>query len=66
MHESIRTADLDGFTLPALQDLYREVIDGIDYARAYRDWDELASLLVDRELVGAVIDERIRRLLGRD
>ena len=59
----IRSAAVRAEPLNVLQDWYVEVLDALGAARQRRDSREVVRLLVDRELLREVIDERVDDLL---
>lgn len=63
--EQIRSEQLEGYSLSVLFYLYDQVVEGLEAARYTRDLGERARLLVDRELVGGAIDERVKELEDR-
>lgn len=63
--EQIRSEQLEGYSLSVLYYLYDQVVEELEAARYTRDHAEKARLLVDRELVGGAIDERLKELEDR-
>lgn len=60
--EQIRSEQLKGYSLAELFYVYDQVVEGLETARYLSDHAEKARLLVDRELVGGAIDERVEEL----
>lgn len=64
MHRSfIRSDSLTLCTIPVLQEAYECVLCAMEVARIEGDHKELVRLLVDRELLGEVLDQRYEKLL---
>jgi hypothetical protein len=60
----IRSKELDLKLLPELYRAYDELTDELDLARGIGDHHEVARLLLDKQLVGQVIDRRLDELFG--